>query len=479
MNTPLDFLLTGAREYPERRGLTIFERDYTYGMLYELVSGKAGYLKKQGVFPGARVAVYSDNDFEIFLTIFASWALNAVCVPMNMSQNEEKTRAIEEIIRPDIGFVHGLEKNTPGKGFPVFELEGSGDSIVIKNENKPGDTGVIMFTSGTSGVPKAVPWTHFSIAYNTILTAERIGINSNDDIFINTPAYTTSSIIHILTMMAVGASVSINRGFLFGTGIVDMIEKHGSTGFGGVPVHFQRLADAVTEKSPPTMLKFIFNSGDHLPVSLIKKIRGLMPELKIFCVYGLTEVSGRFCILPSEKIDEKTGSVGYPLEGMSVTIRDEQGRLKPPNETGQVFVSGPALMEGYVNNPEINRAVLTEYGFATGDFGYLDNDGFLFLQGRNDDILKVGGEKVSVKMIEDALYDYGVLKDFMVVKYYDDHLGMIPFLYYVIKDGVDFKRQDLVKYLKSRLPYTHVPARMEEVKEIPRTSSGKAIRKSH
>ncbi len=476
--TSLDFLLTGAREYPERKVLTAGKRNCSYGELFDLISRKAGYLEENGVAPGSRVAVYSDNDFQMFLSLFAAWALNAVCIPMNMSQKEEKTRAIEEIIKPDIGFYHESDESTTMKAFPVHPLEGMGEPAAIKNENKPDDTAVIMFTSGTSGVPKAVPMTHFSIAYNTILTAERIGINRDDDLFVNTPAYTTTTIIHLLTMMSAGASMTIDRGFLFGTGILDTIVKHGCTGFGGVPVHFLRLSDAVAEKSPPSSLRFIFNSGDHLPVSLIKQIRELMPKLKIFCAYGLTEVSGRLCILPGDMIDEKTGSVGYPLEGMSVTVRDEHGNIREPNETGEVYVSGPALMEGYVNNPEINKAVMTEYGFATGDFGYLDNDGCLFLQGRNDDILKVGGEKVSVKMIEEALYDFESLKDFMVVKYYDDHLGMIPFLYYVIKDEVDFKRQDLVKYLKSRLPHTHVPARMEEVLEIPRTSSGKAIRKT-
>ena len=146
-------------------------------------------------------------------------------------------------------------------------------------------------------------------------------------------------------------------------------------------------------------------------------------------------------------------------------------------EIGQIYVEGPNLMTGYLNNPQANEKSLSKYGFATGDFGYLDHEGDLYIKGRDDDIFKVGGEKVSVKMIEDAIFGAEELTEFMVVPEYDEHLGNIPCLYYVLKDAAQFNRKLLLSKLRKILPHTHIPAKFTEVDKLPRTSSGKIIRR--
>ena len=242
-------------------------------------------------------------------------------------------------------------------------------------------------------------------------------------------------------------------------------------------MHFSRLLAALADKRAPSSLRFLMNSGDHLPVPILNMLMKILPDIQFYCVYGLTEVAGRLCILPPEKVTQKSGSVGTPLDGMTVTIRNSKGEKSRPGELGQVFVLGPNLMTGYINNNDANNKSMTEHGFATGDYGFIDDDGYLFLKGRDDDIFKVGGEKVSVKMIEDAIFGLDYFSECMVVPEYDEHMGNIPCLYYVLKQR-EFKRKQLISELRKILPRTYIPARFVQVGKIPRTSSGKPIRKS-
>jgi acyl-CoA synthetase (AMP-forming)/AMP-acid ligase II len=333
-----------------------------------------------------------------------------------------------------------------------------------------------MFTSGTSGVPKAVPMTFQAITSNAALTASRLKISQEDRILINSPPYYTSPILHILTMLVQGASVVAETGFLFGDTILTCLETNACTGFGGVPVHFTRILAALEQKQFPDTMRFLMNSGEHLPAPLILQLRNRLPEVKIFCAYGLTEVAGRLCILDAEMIDLKVGSVGKPLDGMTVHVLDETGDESPPSEQGEVFTNGTCLMSGYLNSEDLNRGVMTTAGFATGDIGYLDEDGFLFLVGRRDDIIKVGAEKVSVKMIEQSIYGFSAFADFMVAPKWDEHMGAVPCIYYVLKTGEQFVQEELISLLKGRLPKSHFPAHFMEVEEIPRSTSGKIIK---
>jgi long-chain acyl-CoA synthetase len=476
--SPLDYLLLNAVESPKANALTISGTEMDYSEFFESVMRRAGFFKKSGVGRNAKVAIYTNNDFLIVESIFALWALGAVCVPMNITQKPDKLMQIEKTIEPDIGFIASdITIEYPHK-FPVSDFSGEGEMIDKVSPADPDDIGMIMFTSGTSGVPKAVPWTHRAMVHNTLMTSKYLGITKEDKIFINTPPYTVSSILHILTMFAGGAGTVIERGFHFGAGLLNQIANFECTCFGGVPVHFARILATVADTKVPPKLRFMMNSGDHLPVPVIKGLINAMPSIQIFCVYGIGEVTGRLCFLDPKDIDRKAGSVGFPIEGMSISIRDDSGKKLDPFLEGQVYVSGPSLMEGYINSPEINAQVMTPSGFATGDFGYIDDEGYLFLRGRRDDIMKVGGEKVSLKMIEEAIYGFEAFKEFMVAPFDDEHMGNVPYVYYVLEKGCKFNKRTLIRHLKKLLPQTYVPSHFVEVKSIPRTGSGKAIRKA-
>jgi acyl-coenzyme A synthetase/AMP-(fatty) acid ligase len=276
-------------------------------------------------------------------------------------------------------------------------------------------------------------------------------------------------------MLAHGGGVAGQLGFYFGEGLLDELHELGCTGFGGAPAHLVRVVEPL-EAPREHSLRFWVSSGDHLPLHVIEKARRVLPGIRIFNMYGLTEVSGRLCVLLPGELDERQGSVGRPIGTMRVTSRDTHGAEVPAGETGELYVSGPLLTQGYLDEPEINARTLTEHGMRTGDFGRVDADGYVWVAGRKDDIIKRGGEKVSVVHVQEALLALGRFHDVAVIATPDEILGHVPVAFVVPREPEGFRGSRVLRELRDALPSTSLPSRIVAVERIPRTGSGKAIR---
>jgi long-chain acyl-CoA synthetase len=475
--SPLGFFLRNSSQQPDAPAARFGDREFTHAQLLGAINDTARFLASQGVGPESRVALYSDDDFDLCRAYGAIWSLGATAIPLNISYSDAALSDMEDTIEPDIGLYSCSFSPTRKRAFPLRKLGyESNDEVGLTPVAQDDEAiSVVLFTSGSSGLPKAIPLSNRQLANNALSTAQRLGIDSSDRILITTPLYTTSSLIHLLTMFSAGASIVVERGFLFGSAIVSILEQYDCSGFGGVPANFIRLAPLTEQTPPPTRLRFLMNSGEHLPVPILKLLRSNWPAVQIFCAYGLTEVAGRLCILDPEKVDSKPGSVGQPLAGMTIRVFDENGRQLPHGVTGEVYVSGTNLMSGYLNNESANAA-LTPSGFATGDFGRLDNEGDLFLAGRADDIIKVGGEKVSTLAIESAVCALPGISECAAVAVEDPRMGTVPWLYYVNPADNDVAEQ-VKAHLRDTLPSNHMPVRLVRIDSLPRTTSGKVARK--
>ncbi|MEE4276634.1 MAG: class I adenylate-forming enzyme family protein, partial [Thermoleophilia bacterium] len=339
----------------------------------------------------------------------------------------------------------------------------------------PDDLAMLMFTSGTTGVPKAVCQTLRSLSSNPGHVAGVLGLGADDRIFINTPPYFTSGICHFLTLMAHGGGTAGQLGFYFGAGLLDEMERLGCTGFGGAPAHLVRVVEPL-EGPRATPLRFWVSSGDHLPLPVIERFRRLLQGVGLFNMYGLTEVSGRLCVLPPGEFDARAGSVGRPIGDMRVRALDAEGRDLPPGETGELYVTGSLLMQGYLDEPEITARTLTAHGLRSGDFGHVDADGYVWIAGRKDDIIKRGGEKVSTVHVQQALVALDRFADVAVLAAPDEILGHVPVAFVVPLEPEGFKATRVLRELRDLLPSSSLPSRIVAVREIPRTGSGKAVR---
>jgi acyl-coenzyme A synthetase/AMP-(fatty) acid ligase len=217
------------------------------------------------------------------------------------------------------------------------------------------------------------------------------------------------------------------------------------------------------------------SSGDHLPVSAIDQLMAAFPGIELHVVYGMAELAGRFCALPPEHQSDKRGSVGFPIAGLEYTVRDDAGVLCPAGEIGNIHVQGLLGFGGYFGNPAASAEVLGAHGFANGDKGYVDADGFLFLAGRSDSVFKRSGLKVSAQLVTDALVALDYVADAYTRAEEDMIEGNVP-VSYVVWSGDKRGMPEVLADLRKVLPVNHLPRRIQSLPAIPRTGSGKVDR---
>jgi len=475
----LEKLISKSEECPDDFFIHVQGENLSYKELISKIGSMVSFFKKHKVVSGSKVAIYTENDLFMITSLFALWWLKAIIIPINTGQTSKQIKSVEKGVSPHFGFYSKNYFIDTDKPFPLAEL--SLQLPVTEMSFEPGENeevAMILFTSGTSGTAKGVPLTHHGLYLNATRTGAFLNLSDKDRLFINTPTHTTSSLCHVFTSLVSGSSIVIQQGVMFGENIIEQMNQYNCTCFGGIPVHFIRIITALKKGYTFNNLRLLMNSGEHLPVPVLKELTKFLPDCKIFCAYGLTEVAGRFCILDTKFLKNKYGSVGKPLPGMSLRVLDKHENDTKSFELGEVYASGDGLMQCYVNRPEPTQEALLEKGFATGDIGYLDDDGFLFLKGRKDDVFKVGGEKASAKVIEDAIYEYDHFEEFMIVSESCEHMGNVPVLHYVLRENDAFEITDIIKYLRKKLPSNHIPVKFHQEKKLPRTSSGKIIRKT-
>ena len=468
-------------------------RAYTYADMEARATRVAAALLAAAGRRGARVALVLEEYDQFFVCMLGAWLAGKVVVPLNTSLPQHDVEWLVGKSQPDVIVLPDEETCPTPDGGPVrlvvtADADGLVDGVrAAGGEAAPAaaaddleavredEQAMIMFTSGTTGLPKGVCQTLRAISTNAGNVSLTLGLEAEDRIFINTPPYFTSGICHFLTLLANGGGVAGQLGFYFGAGLLDEMEAESCTGFGGAPAHLVRVVEPLEEPREHPF-RFWVSSGDHLPLPVIEKFRRVLPGVGLFNMYGLTEVSGRLCILPPAELDVRVGSVGRPIGDMRVVARRGDLTKAAPGEQGELYVTGSLLMLGYLDEPEITAKTLTADGLKTGDFGKVDESGAVWIAGRKDDIIKRGGEKVSIIHVQEALQGLGRFVDVAVVAAPDEILGHVPVAFVVPHEPDGFKASKLLRELRGVLPSTSLPSRVIAVEAIPRTGSGKAIR---
>jgi acyl-CoA synthetase (AMP-forming)/AMP-acid ligase II len=482
-----------AAERPEATLLRTRGRAYTYADVEERATRVAASLLAAAGRRGARVALVLEEYDQFFVCMLGAWLAGQVVVPLNTSLPQADVDWLVGKSAPDVLVLPADDACATAADGPVRLVVAEGEDDRVDGARRAGgeatpaapegtleavhedELAMIMFTSGTTGLPKGVCQTLRAVSSNAGYVAETLGLRADDRVFVNTPPYFTSGICHFLTLLANGGGVAGQLGFYFGTGLLDEMENEGCTGFGGAPAHLVRVVEPM-EGPREHSLRFWVSSGDHLPLPVIEKFRRVLPGIGLYNMYGLTEVSGRLCILPPGELDVKVGSVGRPIGDMRVVARRGDLAEAAPGEQGELYVTGSLLMQGYLDEPEITTKTLTAHGLKTGDFGRVDESGAVWIAGRKDDIIKRGGEKVSIIHVQEALQSLGRFADVAVIAAPDDILGHVPVAFVVPNEPGGFRASKLLRELRGVLPSTSLPSRVIAVEAVPRTGSGKAIR---
>lgn len=270
--------------------------------------------------------------------------------------------------------------------------------------------------------------------------------------------------------------MTLEDNFAFPHLILRRLQDERATGFAGVPSTFalllgrHRLGDFDLGA-----LRYVTVAGGAMPRPLLERFLKQAPAVRVFVMYGQTEATARLTCLPPEDLDRKPGSVGLPVDGVEIDIRDDDRPL-PRGQVGEIFVRGPNVMLGYWNDPGATAEVLHDGWLRTRDLGYLDEDGYLFLVGRATDMIKVGAFRVSPQEIEEVIVALEGVEDAGVVGIPDEVLGQAIKAVVVPRSGARITDMAVKAYCRANLAAYKVPKVVEFAAALPRTSSGKVQR---
>jgi acyl-CoA synthetase (AMP-forming)/AMP-acid ligase II len=345
--------------------------------------------------------------------------------------------------------------------------------------NTPLDVAALIFTSGSTGTPKGVTMTHQSMVFARDSITEYLRLSEQDRLINVLPLAFDYGLYQLLMAAGLGATLVMARSFAYPGKVMDQIRHHEVTVFPGVPTIYSHLL-SMHQKVPlcfPSVRR-VTNTAAALPPDYLPSLRTIFPNALIFAMYGLTECK-RVSYLEPELIEAKRGSVGKPIPGTEMFLLSLEGKRVGPGEPVILHVRGPHVMLGYWNDPERTAKMLKpgclpgERVLCAQDWFTMDEDGFFYFQGRNDDIIKSGGEKISPVEVENVLYGLKGIKEAAVIGIPDEALGQAVKAFVVLDDGVEISAQEILRHCFTRLENFMVPRSVEFHRELPKTDNGK------
>ena len=264
---------------------------------------------------------------------------------------------------------------------------------------------------------------------------------------------------------------------MFPNVVLTAMRTHEVTGFAGVPSTFALLLQRSSlGREPFPALRYVTQAGGSLAPARILEWLERGPPVPFYVMYGATEASARLTYLPPDDLRRKIGSIGKPIDNVEIVIVKDDGREAETGEVGELVAKGPNIAMGYRNDPEGTAERFQDGGYRTGDLGYADEEGFLFLVGRRHDMIKVGAHRVGAKEIEEVIHEWPAITEAVVLGVPDDLLGEVPVAVVTWRDAPD--EAALLAFCRSRLAAYKVPIRVLSLPELPKLPTGKIDRRA-
>jgi acyl-CoA synthetase (AMP-forming)/AMP-acid ligase II len=277
--------------------------------------------------------------------------------------------------------------------------------------------------------------------------------------------------------MAVGGKIVLENSLLYPHKVVERISREGVTGFSGVPSTFSLLLGRVKlENYDLSSLRYVTQAGGPMPPAITNKLINAIPHAELFVMYGQTEATARLSYLPSNKIEQKRGSIGIAIPDVKLEIRDKLGRVVPVGETGEICAFGNNIMLGYWNDEEKTARTVVNGWLHTGDLAHYDTDGYLYIDGRSSDMIKSGGNRISPKEVEEVIQEIDGVQEVAVVGSQDNLLGETIHAFVVVMPDAKIDSLTIQRYCKQNLAIYKIPKSVRFVDSLPKTSSGKVQR---
>jgi acyl-CoA synthetase (AMP-forming)/AMP-acid ligase II len=421
------------------------------------------------------VAVLLPNRVELIIALFAAWRIGAVVTPINPVLGAAEARYQIEDAGAGLVITDGEERGRE-LGAPTMLLAelaaGRVEDLPDRRARPASDLALLIYTSGTTGSPKGVMLTHANLDAMTVSFAEWFELGPEDHSLLVLPLFHANGIVlGTLTPLRAGGRVTITGRFARDR-FFDDVERVRPTYFSAVPAIYALLSTLPEDVRPDTSsLRFAVCGAAPMPVEAIERFETRF-GVTIVEGYGLSESTTASTINPLRG-PRKPGTVGLALPGQRVEIVDADGRAMPTGERGEVVISGPVVMAGYLGRPDETARTIVEGWLHTGDIGCFDDDGYLRIVDRIKDMIIRGGENVYPKEIENALYTHPDVREAAVVGRADDVLGEVPVAFVSLMPGSPANAPELSAHAARLLARFKQPEVIEILPELPKNAVGK------
>ena len=465
-------ILEHAQTTPQKTALIQGQSEVSYEQLWKEIEKAASWFKQHAE-PGDRVILSASKNIEFVYTYFGAHLAGMICVPIDPETNEKRLHRINEVAQPKL-IVGELRNHGEHKVIPFSDVrserEYGFDSPIESN------VADLLFTTGTTGLPKGVALTYA----NQMAAADNINTfigNTGDDVeMLALPISHSFGLGRMRCVFAKGATLVLLGSFASMKKFYGEMERCHVTGFGMVPASWAYILKMSGEKIGQFagQLKYIEIGSAFMPLENKQKLMTLLPSTRICMHYGLTEAS-RSAFISFHDDTEHLMTAGKPSPNTEMAVFSEQGERLGKNEDGEICVKGAHVCSDYWGLPkeEFQKDFFEGY-FRTGDWGHIDEAGYIHLISRKKEIINVGGKKVSPIEVEEVLNEMEGIEESACVGVHDDVLGEVVKAFCICSQEVDF--EEIKKQMMKKLEGYKIPAFFETIESLPKTQNGKLQR---
>lgn len=474
-----------TRQMDVRGGEVALETEsvrWTYRELGERAGQAAGVLASFGVAPGDRVALVAQRPEVVALAVHAAVQRGAILVPVNWRLSAREIAwqledaGISLLICDDAqrALASAVAEQGPGT-WPVWDVSQPWPdaSAVFRDRIELDAVQAILYTSGTTGHPKGAMITYGNFLASALASALQLGVLPGDRWLVPMPLFHVGGLSVLMRSLIYGTTAVAHERFS-AEAVNRAIDEEGITLVSVVPTMLSRML-AGRGTPYPERLRCVLLGGSYAPKPLLERCQAL--RVPVAQSYGLTEATSQVCTLLPQDGLRKLGSSGKPLLPTEIRVVCE-GRPAAPGEPGEIIVRGPTVTPGYWRRPDATANAIQDGWLYTGDIGFLDEEGYLYVLDRRTDLIVSGGENIYPAEVENAIAAHPGVLEAAVVGETDPEWGQVPVAFVVpVRPGA-VDEANLRAHLEGRLARYKVPKRFVWMEQLPRNASGKLLRRS-